>query len=116
MTALNPSKLSNKYMFVFFDTERTQDLEKFEGTFERVPNFTCAQQMCAKCGAIEDMNIDCEQCGKRLHVLRKEPIGKFIDHLRLSRPFADKICYFSQLLCIRHTVSVKKISGTEMDT
>ena len=37
------------------------------------------------------MNIDCEQCGKRVHVFWEDPIGKFIEYLWLSRPYADKI-------------------------
>jgi len=41
------------------------------------------------------MNVDCEQCGKRTHVFWQDPIGKFIDYLRQSRPFADKIYILS---------------------
>ena len=41
------------------------------------------------------MNIDCEQCGKRVHVFWEDPIGKFIEYLRLSRQFADKIYVIS---------------------
>ena len=62
VTPLKPSKLSNKYMFVFFDTECTQELDKSDGSFEHVPNLICTQQMCSKCEAIEDRNIDSEQC------------------------------------------------------
>jgi len=39
---LKPSKLSNKYLNVFFDTECTQDLEKCDGSFEHVPNLMCS--------------------------------------------------------------------------
>jgi len=52
------SKLSNKYVFVFFDTECTQDLEKRDGSFERVPNLICAPQMSCKWEAVEDVNVD----------------------------------------------------------
>jgi len=31
---LKPNKLSNKYLYVFFDTECTQDLEKCDGSWE----------------------------------------------------------------------------------
>jgi len=65
----SPNRLPDKYMFVFFVTEYTQDLEKCEGSFEHVPNVICAQQMCSKYEAIQDMNIDCEQCGKHVHVV-----------------------------------------------
>ena len=56
---LKPSRHSNKYMFVFFDTECIQYLDKCDGSFEHVPNLLCAQQMCSKCETYEDMNIDC---------------------------------------------------------
>jgi len=102
---LKPSKLSNKYLYVLFDTECTQDLEKRDGSSEHVPNLIRAEQMCCKCEAVEDVNVDCEQCGKRVHSLWQDPEGKFIDYLRLSRPFADKVYVIPQLSCIRRTVS-----------
>jgi len=105
VAALKPSKLSNNYLYVFFNTECTQNLQKRDGSSEHVTNLICAQQMCCKCEAVEDVNVDCEQCGKRVHLFWQDPVGKFIDYLRLSRPFADKICYFAQLSWIRRTVS-----------
>ena len=105
MAQLKPSKLSNKYLYVLFDTECTQDLEKRDGSSEHVPNLIRAEQMCCKCEAVEDVNVDCEQCGKRVHSLWQDPEGKFIDYLRLSRPFADKVYVIPQLSCIRRTVS-----------
>ena len=95
MAPLKPSRLSNRFMYVFFDTECTQDLEKRDGSFEHVPNLICAQQMCSKCETNDDLSTDCEQCGKRVHVFWQDPIGKFIDYLRLSRPFADKLYVIS---------------------
>jgi hypothetical protein len=59
MAPLKPSKLSNE-VYVRFDTECTQDVEKRDGSFEHVPNLICAQQMCSKYEAVEDVNIDCE--------------------------------------------------------
>jgi hypothetical protein len=82
-------------MYVYFDTECTQDLEKRDGSFEHVPKLICVQQMCCKCQAVEDVNVDCEQCGKRVHSFWQDPVGKFIDYLRKSRPFADRIYVIS---------------------
>jgi hypothetical protein len=92
---LKPSKLSDKYLYVFFDTECTQDLENCDGSFEHVPNLICEQQMCCKCEAVDDVNVDCEQCCKRVHWFWQDPLGKFIDYLRLSRSFADKVYVIS---------------------
>jgi hypothetical protein len=91
MSPLKPSKLSSKYMYVFFDIESSQDLERNQGSFEHVPNLLWAQQMCSKCETNEDLNIDCEQCGNRIHVFWQDPIDKFIEYLRENRPHADKI-------------------------
>jgi len=35
------------------------------------------------------------KCGKRTHVFWQDPVGEFIDYLRQSRPFADKIYIIS---------------------
>jgi len=39
---LKPCKLRDRFMYVFFSTECTQDLEKCDGSFEHVPNLICA--------------------------------------------------------------------------
>jgi hypothetical protein len=44
-------------LYVFFDTEFAQDLEKRDRSFEHVPNLIYAQQMSWNCEKIEDMNI-----------------------------------------------------------
>jgi hypothetical protein len=45
---LKPSKPTDRFMYVFFHTECTQDFEKHDGSFEHIPNLICAQQMCSK--------------------------------------------------------------------
>jgi hypothetical protein len=42
------------------------------------------------------MELDFEQCGKRTHIFWEDPIGKFINYLRLSRPFAAKVHVISR--------------------
>jgi len=79
-------------MYVFFDWECTQDFEKHDGSFELIPKLICAQQLCSKCEAVDDLSVDCTQCGKRTHMFWAEyHVGKYINYLRQSRPFADKI-------------------------
>ena len=34
---LKPTKLTNRFMYVFFDTECTQDFEKHDGSLEHIP-------------------------------------------------------------------------------
>ena len=52
---LTASKISDKYMYVFFDTEYTQDLARDDGSFGHIPNLICAQQMCSECQTVDDM-------------------------------------------------------------
>jgi len=56
-----------------------------------IPNLICAQEMCSKCEFVEHLSVDCKQCGKRIHEFWEEPVGNFMEYLRPSRPFADKI-------------------------
>ena len=51
--------------------------------------------MCCKCEAVDDLSVDCKQCWAYLRFWAKDPVGKFIDNLRQSRLFADKICVTS---------------------
>ena len=94
---LKPSKQSDRFLYVFFDTECTQDFDfkRHDGSFVHVPNLICVQQMCFKCEATDDLSVDCEQCGKRVHVFWQDPVGEFIDYLRQSRPFAEKVYVIS---------------------
>jgi hypothetical protein len=57
-------------MYVLFDMECTLDLEQCIGDLEHLPKRTsiCDQQMCSKCEAVEDLNIDCSRSGTRVLV------------------------------------------------
>ena len=70
----------------------------------------------SKCEAVDDIGVICEQCGKRTHVFWQDPVGKFIDYLRQSKPFADKVCLITQFSRKRRTVSAALVSGTELGT
>ena len=72
MAPLKPSKLTDRFLCVSFDTECTQDLEKRDGSFENVPNLIYAQQMRSKCEAVDDLSVDCKHCGKHSHVFWEE--------------------------------------------
>jgi ribosomal protein L40E len=69
---LKPSKVTDWLMYVFFDTECTQDFEKHDGSFEQIQHLICAEQMCSKCEAVDDLSGDCTQCRKRTHVFWAE--------------------------------------------
>ena len=44
---------------------------------------------------MDDLNVDCEQVGKRTHMFWEDVVDKSIDYLWLSRPFAKKIYVIS---------------------
>ena len=111
---LKLSKQSDRFMYVFFDTECTQDLEKCDGCFENVPNLISAQQMCSKYEAVGVLTVNCEKCGKRTHMFWQDPVGKCIDYMRLSRPFADKIYIILHNSRGYYTVFAAQVSGNEM--
>jgi len=48
VTPLKQGKLTNSFMYVFFDTGCTQVFEKHHGSFEHIPKLICAKQMCSK--------------------------------------------------------------------
>lgn len=67
MAPLKPMKLPEKVLYFFCHTACIQDLGNREGSFEHVPNPICAQQICCKCEAVDDFNVDCEQFCKHIH-------------------------------------------------
>ena len=53
--------------------------------------------MCSKYEAVDGLIVDCKQCGERSHVFwEKDPVGKFVDYLRQSRCFPEKIYVISR--------------------
>jgi len=86
---LKPSKLSNKYFTFSLIRNAHKTLKSVMGLLSMFRT-SCAQ-MCSKCETVDDVNVNCEQCGTRDHTFWQDPVGKFIDYLRISRPFANKI-------------------------
>jgi len=56
-----------------------------------VPNLVCLQQFCCKCENVQDINIDCEKCGRRKHTIWDDPVGDLLISLCKSRPWCNKI-------------------------
>jgi hypothetical protein len=78
-------------LYVFFDVQCTQDLEERDGSLEHVPKLICTKKICSKCETVDDLRVDCELCGKRIHAFWQDPVGKFMEYLRQSRPFSIKV-------------------------
>ena len=94
VSPLKPSKLTDRFLYGSFDKECTQDLEKHDVSI--IFPTSCAQQMCSKCEAVDDLCINCKQCGKRTHLFwAEDPLGNFVDYILWSKRFVDKIYVIS---------------------
>ena len=87
-----------KFIFLFYDFE-TQQVETVTGDEKikiHVPNLCVAQQVCSYC--VEDSNISqqCEHCGVREYVFKRDPVREFIE-LALARKKK-----FQETVCIAH--------------
>ena len=69
VTSLKRSRLVKNFMFFFFNTEWTQDLEKRVGSFEYEYQLRTMRQAC--------------------HLFWEDSISNFIEYLLLSRSFVD---------------------------
>lgn len=83
-----------KFMYIFFDFECSQEnqFNNQSNCFEHTPNYCVAQQVCYKCVENDDINTDCEVCGKRQRVFSGEKtLEDFMAYLCKSRPSFSKI-------------------------
>jgi hypothetical protein len=46
-----------------------------------VPNLACVQQFCTSCEAEQDIDKDCEKCGKRKHTFWGDPVKDLLKYL-----------------------------------
>jgi hypothetical protein len=111
VAVLKPSKLSNKYFTFSLIRSAHKTLKSVMGLLSMYRT-SYVLSRCSKRVNVDDVNVDCEQCGKRVHTFWQDPVGKFIDYFRQSRPFADKIYVISHNSWIRRTVSFEKVFGT----
>jgi hypothetical protein len=52
---------ADKPVYVYFlCSECTQDIQKHDVSLEHIPNLICAQQMCSKGEAVDDLSVDCK--------------------------------------------------------
>jgi len=82
---------ADKVLFVFYDFETTQDTKFSEDATEHVPILVCLQQFCSVCEKIEDIDTDCERCGRRRHSFFEDPVGDLLSYLTRPRPWCNKV-------------------------
>lgn len=94
------NKKRKQILFVFYDFETVQNtlLPGATNKFEHSVNLAIAQQVCEHCEVKEDINDDCENCGKRMHIFMGE---KSLD--MFMRYLTDSIdSKFKKVICIAH--------------
>jgi hypothetical protein len=87
---------SDNVFFVFYDFETTQHTKFSENATDHIPNLVCVQQFCSVCEIQDDIDIDCERCGKRRHSFFDDPVGDLLSYLCEPRPWCNKVVPIAQ--------------------
>jgi hypothetical protein len=81
---------SDDVLFVFYDFETSQNTKFNDSATLHVPILVCLQQFCTACEKQDDVYEDCSRCGKRWHSFFEDPVGDFLTHLCIPRPWCNK--------------------------
>jgi hypothetical protein len=87
----NELPCSDNVLFVFYDFETTQDTMFSENATEHVQNLVCVRQFYSVREMQDDIQIDCELCGKRRHSFFDDPVGNLLFCLCEHRPSCNKV-------------------------
>jgi hypothetical protein len=87
----NELPCNDNVLFVFYDFETTQDTKFSNNATEHIPNLVCVQQFCSMCEMQDDIDTDCERCGKRRHSFFDDPVGDLLSYLCEPRPWCNKV-------------------------
>jgi len=75
----------------FYDFETTQDTKFSENATQHIPILVCIQQFCSACEMQEDIETDCDRCGRRRHYFYDDPVGDLLSYLSEPRPWCNKV-------------------------
>ena len=75
---------SDGVLYLFYDFETPQITRYSDTAKVHVPNLVCIQQFCSCYEIIDDVEQDCEQCGRRKHSFWDEPVGDITYLLRFA--------------------------------
>ena len=82
---------SDDVLYVFYDFETTQDTKFSENASQHIPILVCIQQFCSICEMQEDIETDCERCGRRRHSFYDDPISDLLSYLCKPRPWCNRV-------------------------
>jgi len=75
---MNELPRSGDALFVFYDSETTQDTKFSGNATEHIPILVCAQQICTACEMQDNIEMDCDRCGRRRHSFYDGPVGDLL--------------------------------------
>ncbi|CAH0556585.1 unnamed protein product [Brassicogethes aeneus] len=86
---MQPNRISDKvkksletdFLFVFYDFECMQEKELSSNIFLHEPNLCVVQQVCSNCITVDNIDLDCNKCGKRKHIFSEDPVGSLLNFL-----------------------------------
>jgi hypothetical protein len=79
---------SDDVLFVFYDFETTQDTKFPDKANVQIPMLDCLQ-FCTACEIQDDIDVDCERCGRRRHSFFEDPVGH-LSSLCEPRPWCQR--------------------------
>ncbi|XP_018578028.1 uncharacterized protein LOC108916298 [Anoplophora glabripennis] len=81
-------------LFIFYDLETKQEKQQDDGSLLHEPNLCVFKQCCDVC--MNTQQNTCTKCGVRLHVLKIDPITRFVEFLLNQRKL------FKQVVVLAH--------------
>jgi hypothetical protein len=82
---------SDDVFLVIYDFETTQDKKLSDKAIVHVPILVCLQQFGTVCEMEDDIDVDCERCGKRRHSFFEDPVVDLLSYLCEPRPWCKKV-------------------------
>jgi hypothetical protein len=87
---------SDNVLFVFYNFETMQDTKFSENATEHIPILVCVQQICSVCEMQDDIEMDCERCGRRRHTFFDDAVRDLLSYLCEPRRRCNKVVAIAQ--------------------
>jgi hypothetical protein len=65
---------SDNALFVFYDFETRQNTKFSKNTTEHIPTLVCVQKFCSVCEMQDNIEMDCNRCGRRRHSFYEDSV------------------------------------------
>jgi len=82
---------SDDVLFVFYDFQTTQDTKFSENATQHIPILVRVQQFCKSFETLDDLETDCDRCGRKRHSFSDDPVGDLLSYLCEPPPWCNKV-------------------------